>query len=109
MIQAELFESYGARAEGFEVDFKTRKNPKDPLGPLCRILIKGGYDPEDKLCVTRKGQPVFKNDRSIQYWADGDWVDTQTAGPHRIKYRPFSMPLGEKLPSDGPEVPDSPE
>lgn len=97
MIQAELFESYGARAEGFEVDLKNHKSPKDPLGPLCRILIKEGYDPDKKLHVTRKGQPVFKDDRSIQSWADEDWVDTQEQVARRRKYVSFSRPGGPKI------------
>jgi len=110
-IVVELFGSYGARHSHFSVDFSARKSPKDPLGPLARLLIKEGFDPDTRVHVVRSAAsgstPVFKRDRKLSAWAGEDWVDGQSKVAHRVKYRPFGGGGGGvNSPFEGSPVPE---
>jgi hypothetical protein len=90
-IHIELRGSYRAAhpISGLSIDTsKGRGKYKSPLGPLCRKLRDAGYEPDERVHVTRDGIAVFKRDLRLSDWADWDILDTQT-GIQRFKYRPF--------------------
>ncbi len=76
-------------------DRKNRNSPKSALGPLCRLLIDEGYDPEAKVHIIRKALDrdgylaVFKRDRSLNAWASVDCVETANRSLHVVKHRPL--------------------
>jgi len=76
-------------------DRKNRNSPKSALGPLCRLLVDEGYDPEAKVHIIRKALdrngyiPVFKRDRSLDAWASMDCVETANRSLHVVKHRPL--------------------
>lgn len=65
-----------------------RHNKKDPVPPLCRMLIDQGYDPATKVVVCRGEKPIFLP-RSLKAWADCDYADDDNRGLQRRKYRPL--------------------
>lgn len=89
MLTIELFGSYGARLRGsnLEVDMNSSKRPKDPIGPLCRLL-RDSFSPHQKVRVVR-GETLCFPPRPIRDWADYDVVDTQELVAYRKKFTPF--------------------
>ncbi|MGY3328875.1 hypothetical protein ACVILI_001892 [Mesorhizobium sp. USDA 4775] len=103
-LPVELFGPYGARHDFHVVDFNGRKSPKDPLGPLARLLIREGFDPSYRMHIVRDGVPIFKRDRKLSAWAGEDWIDTQTRVAVRTEYRPFVRGSGISEAARGPDV-----
>ncbi len=102
-ITIELFGSYGARHTPSEtqVDFTKHKFPKDPIGPLCRKLVKEGVcTPEDRVHILRDGLPVFKEDQKLSAWADYTIIEGDK-GIRRIKYVPIGAPVAQGEPKAG--------
>ncbi|MFK0691124.1 hypothetical protein ACFX5Q_23415 [Mesorhizobium sp. IMUNJ 23033] len=88
MHHIELIGSYTSAAtlSGEEIKITTRK---DPVPVLCRELIKRGVDPNQRVKVTRAGQPVWKTDLTVGYWAGIDITEDDREGLRTAKYRPF--------------------
>lgn len=93
-LTVELFGSYGARHNGHVIDLSNHKSPKDPLGPLARLLIREGFDPDTRMHIVRDGMSIFKRDRKLSAWAREDWIDTQTGVARRKDYAPFPTGKG---------------
>lgn len=114
-ITIELFGSFGARhvEGGTSVDRAkcTRKDTaKSPIPVLCRLLLKQGHDPQERVHVIRKALdregfiPVFRRDRTLAAWAGTDMVESDTRSLHPVRYRAFPDSVGVKDAQDGGEV-----
>lgn len=114
-ITIELFGSFGARhvegGTGVDRAKCTRKDTtKSPIPVLCRLLLKQGHDPQQRVHVIRKALdregsiPVFRRDRTLAAWAGTDMVESETRSLHPVQYRAFPDSISAKDAQDGAEV-----
>ncbi len=89
-ILIHLHESTIAMSGETVVDTRKGKSYKDPIGPLARLMISNGANPDELVHVVRDSSPVFKRDSPLGKWAGEDWRDSQEKGPHRVKWALFS-------------------
>ncbi|MER9852241.1 hypothetical protein NKJ55_34145 [Mesorhizobium sp. M0106] len=89
MHHIELIGSYTSAATLSGEEIKITTTRKDPVPVLCRELIKRGIDPQERVKVTRAGQPVWKIDLTAGYWAGIDITEHDRDGLRTVKYRPF--------------------
>lgn len=100
MITIELIAHDTARHLGTP-ELSRSHSRKDPIGPLCRDLIKAGHDPETLVSVVRANEsgdgysPVFRP-RRLGVWAAYDIRDRDGRGLVSEKFAPYAGPSAQE-------------
>ncbi len=71
-------------------EIKVTKKTKDPIPPICRVLIEMGLEAQAVVNITRNGRPVWNSNRTAGDWAAID-IHENDAGIRWRKHEPYRV------------------